>query len=49
MYWWHGGSEAEGRRWIDIALRHIDRTMHKDVAARLERALAVLTSRVLFS
>lgn len=48
-FWWHGGAEAEGRRWIDSALGQIDESVHPDIAARLRRASALLTSRVLYS
>ncbi|HEV2037257.1 MAG TPA: adenylate/guanylate cyclase domain-containing protein [Candidatus Eremiobacteraceae bacterium] len=49
MFWWHGGVEAEGRRWINAALNQIDRGTQPDVVARLTQALALLTSRMLFS
>ena len=49
MYWWHGGLEAEGRRWLERSLRGIDAEKHADVAALLRRALQLLTSRMLFS
>jgi predicted ATPase len=49
MFWWHGGAEAEGLRWIKAALRKIDENDQPEVAARLRRALALLMSRVLFS
>ncbi len=49
MFWWHGGVEAEGRRWIEVALHHIDEGEHPAVAARLRRSLTLLTSRMLYS
>ncbi len=49
MFWWHGGVEAEGRRWIEVALNQIGGEAHAEVAARLRRSLALLTSRVLYS
>jgi predicted ATPase/class 3 adenylate cyclase len=49
MFWWHGGVEAEGFRWIEAALHKIDETKHADVAVQLHRALALLMSRVLYS
>src|SRR5579872_275743 len=49
MFWWHGGAEAEGRRWIDIALRQVDADEHAEVVNQLRHALALLTSRMLFS
>jgi predicted ATPase/class 3 adenylate cyclase len=49
MFWWHGGVEAEGLRWIESALRKLDESEHADVAVRLRRAIALLTSRVLYS
>lgn len=49
MFWWHGGLEAEGRRWIEGALAQIDESKHADIVSRLRQALAVITSRVLFS
>jgi non-specific serine/threonine protein kinase len=49
MFWWHGGLEAEGRRWVEIGLRGIDEGAHPDIAQRLRRTLTLLTSRVLFS
>jgi len=49
MFWWHGGLEAEGRRWIEAALRQIDEGAQPQVAARLRRAKALLTSRLLYS
>lgn len=49
MFWWHGGLEAEGIRWIRAALRQIDESENADVVVRLRRALALLTSRVLYS
>lgn len=49
MFWWHGGLEAEGRRWIEAALNLIDEREHPDVSERLREASALLTSRVLFS
>jgi hypothetical protein len=49
MFWWHGGLEAEGRRWVGIGLRGIDEGAHADIAQRLRRTLTLLTSRVLFS
>ncbi|MDQ6825208.1 MAG: hypothetical protein M3007_07085, partial [Candidatus Eremiobacteraeota bacterium] len=49
MFWWHGGLEAEGRRWIEGALAQIDERKHADIVSRLRQAQAVITSRVLFS
>ena len=49
MFWWHGGVEAEGLRWIEAALHKIDESDHADVAGQLRRALALLMSRVLYS
>jgi predicted ATPase len=49
MFWWHGGVEAEGLRWIDLALRKIDEVQQPAVAAQLRQALALLMSRVLYS
>jgi predicted ATPase/class 3 adenylate cyclase len=49
MFWWHGGLEAEGRRWSGAALAQLDEGAHPEVEARLRRALALLTSRLLFS
>ncbi|MDQ6766526.1 MAG: adenylate/guanylate cyclase domain-containing protein [Candidatus Eremiobacteraeota bacterium] len=49
MFWWHGGVEAEGRRWINAALNQIDRDAQPDLVARLTQALGLLTSRMLFS
>lgn len=49
MFWWHGGVESEGRRWMERCLRRVDAAEHPKVAAQLQRALALLTSRVLFS
>ena len=49
MYWWHGGLEAEGRRWVEIGIRGIDADAHADIAQRLRRTHTLLTSRVLFS
>jgi predicted ATPase/class 3 adenylate cyclase len=49
MFWWHGGVEAEGSRWIDTALQKLDEREHADAAAQLRRALALLMSRVLYS
>jgi predicted ATPase len=47
--WWHGGVEAEGRKWIDSALALLDAENHTDLANRLTEAQARLTSRILFS
>jgi hypothetical protein len=50
MFWWHGGSEAEGLRWIETALHKLDDAQQcEDVAIQLQRALALLMSRVLYS
>lgn len=49
MFWWHGGVEAEGLRWIEAARQKINEGEHPDVAARLRRALTLLMSRVLYS
>jgi predicted ATPase len=49
MFWWHGGVEAEGFRWIDTAFHKIDESEHPEVAAELRRALGLLMSRVLYS
>ena len=48
-FWWHGGSEAEGRRWIKAALDHVDEGAYPEVTVRLRRVLARLTARVLYS
>jgi predicted ATPase/class 3 adenylate cyclase len=48
-YWWHGGSEAEGRRWIELALRQLDEQAHPEIVAQLRGALSLLTSRMLYS
>jgi predicted ATPase/class 3 adenylate cyclase len=49
MFWWHGGVEAEGLRWIGLALQKIDEAEQPAVAAQLRQALALLMSRVLYS
>ena len=49
MYWWHGGVEAEGLRWIQLALHDVDEARQPDIAVELRQALARLMSRVLFS
>ena len=49
MFWWHGGVEAEGFRWIEAARRKIDENEQPDVTAQLHRARALLMSRVLYS
>ena len=49
MFWWHGGLEAEGLRWIDLALHKIDAGQQPGVAAQLRQAFALLMSRVLYS
>jgi len=49
MFWWHGGVEAEGLRWIELALRKIDEDQEPAVATQLRQALALLMSRVLYS
>jgi predicted ATPase len=49
MFWWHGGVEAEGVRWIEAALLKNDESEHPDVVAQLRRARALLMSRVLYS
>jgi len=49
MFWWHGGLEAEGIRWIEAALRKIDENEPADTAARLKQASARIMSRLLFS
>jgi predicted ATPase/class 3 adenylate cyclase len=49
MFWWHGGLEAEGRRWVGAALRQLGDGAHPEVEARLKQAMAVLTSRFLYS
>ena len=49
MFWWHGGLEAEGRRWIEMALGQIDDEAQSEVVDRLRQALALLTSRFLYS
>jgi predicted ATPase len=49
MFWWHGGVEAEGLRWIKAALHKIDESEQAEVAIRLRRALALLMSRLLYS
>jgi predicted ATPase len=49
MYWWHGGVEAEGLRWIQLALHKIDEAEQPEVATQLRQALALLLSRVLYS
>lgn len=48
-YWWHGGAEAEGRDWIESGLTKLDVSEHPQIAERLRRAQALLTSRILFS
>jgi len=48
-YWWHGGAEAEGRHWIDIALALLDPASDAELVTRLSRTQARLTSRILFS
>jgi predicted ATPase/class 3 adenylate cyclase len=48
-YWWHGGVEAEGRHWIDIALALLDPAADCELVARLSQTQARLTSRILFS
>ncbi len=48
-FWWHGGVEAEGRRWISLALDRIDKGEHPEETAALTHALRLLTSRLLFS
>jgi predicted ATPase/class 3 adenylate cyclase len=48
-YWWYGGSEAEGRRWIELGLRQLDEQAHPEIVAQLRGALALLTSRMLYS
>ena len=47
--WWHGGVEAEGRRWIESALAQLDPATNTELASRLMEAQARLTSRILFS
>ncbi|MBV8163519.1 MAG: adenylate/guanylate cyclase domain-containing protein [Candidatus Eremiobacteraeota bacterium] len=47
--WWHGGVEAEGRKWIEAALAQLDKAAHPDLAARLSQVQDRLTSRILFS
>jgi len=47
--WWHGGVEAEGRKWIESALTQLDKAAHPDLAARLSQVQDRLTSRILFS
>jgi len=49
MFWWHGGAEAEGARWIDGALRAIDQDADPEVSSRLQRALGLIMSRMMFS
>jgi predicted ATPase/class 3 adenylate cyclase len=49
MFWWHGGLEAEGRRWIGAALSQLGDGAHPEVETRLRKALALLTSRFLYS
>ena len=49
MLWWHGGLEAEGRRWVEMGLRRIGEGAEPDTADRLRRTLTLLTSRVLYS
>jgi predicted ATPase/class 3 adenylate cyclase len=49
MFWWHGGAEAEGARWIDGALRAIDQDADPDIASRLRKALGLIMSRMMFS
>jgi predicted ATPase len=49
MFWWHGGVEAEGLRWIELALGKIDEDQEPAVATQLRQALALLMSRVLYS
>jgi predicted ATPase len=49
MFWWHGGAEAEGARWIDGSLRAIDQDANPEIAARLRQALGLIMSRMMFS
>lgn len=42
--WYRGGLEAEGRYWIELALEHIDSAEKPQLAARLWRAIADLSS-----
>jgi predicted ATPase/class 3 adenylate cyclase len=49
MFWWHGGIEAEGLRWIQLALHKIDEAQEPGVAVQLRQALSLLMSRVLYS
>ena len=49
MFWWHGGAEAEGARWIDGALRSMDQEANPKVASRLHKALGLIMSRMMFS
>ena len=49
MFWWHGGVEAEGIRWIGLARRQIDEAEQPRIAAQLRQAIALLMSRVLHS
>jgi hypothetical protein len=48
-YWWHGGGEAEGRRWIELALRQINQESYPEIVSQLRRGLNLLTSRMLYS
>jgi predicted ATPase/class 3 adenylate cyclase len=49
MFWWHGGFEGEGRRWIELALERMDENTNADISGRLRHSLLLLTSRVLYS
>ncbi|HET9341454.1 MAG TPA: adenylate/guanylate cyclase domain-containing protein [Candidatus Eremiobacteraceae bacterium] len=49
MFWWHGGAEAEGARWIDGALCAIDQEADPEIASRLRNALGLIMSRMMFS
>jgi len=49
MFWWHGGAEAEGARWIDGSLRAIDQDANPEIASRLRQALGLIMSRMMFS
>jgi predicted ATPase/class 3 adenylate cyclase len=42
--WYHGGLAVEGRYWIGLAQAGLDETAHSRVAARLWRALDILSS-----
>jgi predicted ATPase/class 3 adenylate cyclase len=42
--WFNGGLSAEGRWWIETALKRLDQAEHPAVVARLRRGLAMLST-----